>query len=40
LLLLMQLAALPLTMPPFPFDGNRGMAAAGASRQSNGERAG
>jgi DNA-directed RNA polymerase subunit RPC12/RpoP len=40
LLLLMQLAALPLTMPPFPFDGNRGMAPAGASRQSNGERAG
>lgn len=40
LLLLMQLAALPLTMPPFPFDGRRGMAPAGASRQSNGEPAG
>jgi hypothetical protein len=40
LLLLMQLAALPLTMPPFPFAGDRGMAPAGASRQSNGERAG
>jgi hypothetical protein len=40
LLLLMQLAALPLTMPPFPFSGNRGLASAEASRQSNGERVG
>jgi hypothetical protein len=39
LLLLMQLAALPLTMPPFPFNGSRAMAPAAASRQSNGERA-
>jgi hypothetical protein len=39
LLLLMQLAALPLTMPPFPFNGSRAMAPAVASRQSNGARA-